>query len=147
MAASSRIVCHVTDVTLPQTGFLNMEMRLLYSAASTVIRSQFSRASLRCCRTPNAHHGWMRSQQIFNSIFKCNAISMHQNLWAVFPELYWIYATKNRGSSEGKIGSSPVLARCTKRSGRKWVQYQHFHIFYRVNILADSYFCFLSYPS
>ncbi len=33
--------------------------------------------------------------------------------WTKISEECWSYATKNTGSSEGKTGSNPVLARCT----------------------------------
>ncbi len=49
MASSSRIMHHVTKIKSYQTGFLNMAMNSLFTQmASTVTRSQSSRAPLGC---------------------------------------------------------------------------------------------------
>lgn len=42
----------------------------------------------------------------------CLHFNVDQNLIGIFPAPSWIYAVKNKGSSEGKSGSNPELARC-----------------------------------
>ncbi len=73
---------------------------------STITSSQ---SSLWCGGTGDSHHGCAADKSAATAW--CYHVNMHQNLWEMFPTPSWIYATKNQGSSEGKRGSNPVLAR------------------------------------
>ncbi len=78
--------------------------------ASTVTRSQSNRAPLGCGGMGDLHHGCAADKSAATAW--CYHVNMDQNLWRMFPTPCWIYTTK-KGSSEGKRGSNPVLARCT----------------------------------
>ncbi len=70
--------------------------------ASTVTRSQSSRAPLGCGGTGDSHHGCAADKSAATAW--CYHVNMDQNFWEMFPTPCWIYATKNQGSPEGKGG-------------------------------------------
>ncbi len=61
--------------------------------ASTVTRSQSSRAALGCGGTGDSHHGCTDDKSA--ETVWCYHVNMDQNLWGMFPTPCWIYATKN----------------------------------------------------
>ncbi len=72
--------------------------------ASTVTRSQSSRAALGCGGTGDLHLGCAADKSAATAW--CYHVNMDQNLWAMFTTPCWIYAM-NKGSSEGKRGVQP----------------------------------------
>ncbi len=78
--------------------------------ASTVTRSQSNRAPLWCGGTGDLHHGCAADKSA--AIVWCNHVNMDQNLRNVSNTLLNL-CHEELGSSEGKRGSNPVLARCT----------------------------------
>ncbi len=69
--------------------------------ASTVTRSQSNRVPLVCGGTGDSHHGCAAGKSAATAW--CYYVNMDQNLWGRFPTPCWMYATKNEGSSEGKV--------------------------------------------
>ncbi len=112
MATSSRIMHHVAKLKSSQTGFTH--------------DNEFFTLLKRTPQSPDLNpieHLWdvvEREIHIMDVLptksaatVWCYHVNMDQTIWGMFPTPCWIYATKNQGSSEGKKGSNPVLARCT----------------------------------